>query len=146
MTPPIDPVPDPSPTPREETMRIAVSELEESRRALDAARVELNDPKLVAEMERLVAARSEVVERLQGTARASDFDGRRAEAPARSIQRAAQVAQAEVIETLIRQETTTIGALRRSLEAPLPRSVEAPLRTALTQVGRTRDQLQLVAR
>ncbi len=131
----------------------ALAELEEGRRRLAAARNELGDPRLVMEMQRLVAERQATLDRVVRSIRRSpevqlsDVTPTHATAARSAVDLgAATDGDAGVVSSLIRGETATIGALRSTLDRPLPDPVGDAVRSALTQAGRTRDQLELVTR
>lgn len=141
----------PADTSGRDAIAIAVAELEEGRRRLATARHEVADPRLVMEMQRLVAARQATLDRVieaigrSPDVRLSDVTSPEA-ATARSAVGLASAAgdDGDVVSTLIRGETASIGALRSTLEHPIPPPVDDAVLVALAHVGRTRDQLHLV--
>lgn len=141
----------PATTPGLDAIAVALAELEEGRRRLAAARREFDDPRLVMEMQRLVSARQAVVDRLVQSIRRSphvmlsDVGSSDAVATRSAVGLTAATGDdSDVVSTLIRGETSSIGALRDSLERPIPHPVDKAVQSALAHLGRTRDQLELV--
>ena len=130
-------------------LRQAIGDLRESEQRLAGARARLEDPRLVTELERLVAERRKALDVLVRSLRktALDPDGAATvTSPAPVLPEPTPNAGDEaILASLVRRETSAIGTLRETLQSDLPAPVENAVRTALTQVGRSRDQLELVA-
>ena len=128
-------------------LRQAIGDLRDSEQRLAAARARLEDPRLVMELERLVAERRNALDVLVRSLRRTALvpDGAAtATSPAVLPEPTPNAGDEAILASLVRRETSAIGTLRETLQSDLPAPVAHAVRTALTQVGRSRDQLELV--